>query len=169
MSVHGLQIMAFDVDGIFTDGRLYYGPDGNNLQAFNILDGLGLKLLRRAGIKTAVITGRDSPMVTQRFSELGVDFIIQAREDKGIALTELANSLSLLPIDFGYMGDDFSDLSAAAIVSFFASVPNGASVVQDKAAYVTKLPGGQGAVREVCEFILLARGIDPLRLFEEEL
>ena len=83
--------MAFDVDGIFTDGSLYYSADGDSLKVFNILDGLGLKLLQKAGIQTAIITGRASPMVEQRFTELKVDFVIQNREDKGQALGELAD------------------------------------------------------------------------------
>ena len=86
MSAQTVRLMAFDVDGIFTDGTLYYGNDGDSLKAFNILDGLGLKLLQKAGIQTAIITGRQSPMVDRRFSELGVDFVIQGREDKGQAL-----------------------------------------------------------------------------------
>ena len=85
--------MAFDVDGIFTDGALYYNADGDALKAFNILDGLGLKLLQKAGIHTAIITGRGSQMVKQRFTELNVDFVIQNREDKGQALAELAGKL----------------------------------------------------------------------------
>ena len=95
MSAKTVQLMAFDVDGVFTDGTLYYGIEGDALKAFNILDGLGLKLLQKAGIKTAIITGRQSPMVERRFSELGFDFIVQGREDKGHALQHLADQLSL--------------------------------------------------------------------------
>lgn len=169
MSAQTIRLMGFDVDGIFTDGTLYYGPDGDQLKVFNILDGLGLKLLQKAGIRTAIITGRRSPMVELRFNELGVDFIIQGREDKGVALTELATELSLEKRDLGYMGDDFPDLSAARASSFFASVPNAPETVQDQAAYVTQAIGGQGAVREVCEFILRAQGLDPLAIFQGDL
>lgn len=169
MSVQTLQVMAFDVDGIFTDGLLYYGPNGDHLKAFNILDGLGLRLLQKAGIQTAIITGRSSQMVKLRFSELGVDHIIESCEDKGVALTDLACSLSLSPKDFGYMGDDLPDLAVAALVGFFASVPNGIHVVRERAAYVTHQLGGQGAVREVCEYILSCRDIEPLLLYEDGL
>lgn len=160
--------MAFDVDGIFTDGTLYYGPDGDQLKVFNILDGLGLKLLQRAGIQTAIITGRTSAMVAHRFSELAVDFILQGRTDKGAALQELADQLALERRDLGYMGDDYPDLSAADTCGFFASVPNAAEAVKDEAAYVTEAKGGEGAVREVCEFILRAQGLDPLYVFRGE-
>ena len=94
--------MAFDIDGIFTDGTLYYGLYGDSLKAFNILDGLGLKLLKKAGIQTAIITGRQSSMVDQRFSELDVDFVIQGREDKGQVLQNLASQLALEKNNLGY-------------------------------------------------------------------
>ncbi len=167
MSAQTLKLMAFDVDGVFTDGTLYYGADGDTLKAFSILDGLGLKLLRHLGIEVAIITGRRSPMVAHRFTELGVDHIIQAREDKGTALLELANTLHLEKKDLGYMGDDYPDVSAADKAGFFASVPNAPVAVQDRAAFVTQVKGGHGAVREVCEHIIVARGLDPLTVFEE--
>ena len=157
--------MAFDVDGVFTDGTLYYGIDGDTLKAFNILDGIGLKLLQKAGIQTAIITGRQSPMVEKRFSELGVDFVIQGREDKGQALENLANKLALEKKDIGYIGDDFPDLSTLHITDFFATVPNAPSQVQEAASFVTVKSGGQGAVRELCEFLLEAQGFDPLALY----
>jgi len=169
VSAQTVRLMGFDVDGVFTDGSLYYGPDGDQLKEFNILDGLGLKLLQKAGIRTAIITGRHSPMVSTRFTELGVDFLMQGREDKGSALTELATQLNLEKRDLGYMGDDLPDLSAARICGFFASVPNAPHTVQDQAAYVTNAFGGRGAVREVCEFVLRAQGLDPIAVFEGNL
>jgi 3-deoxy-D-manno-octulosonate 8-phosphate phosphatase (KDO 8-P phosphatase) len=165
MSAHTIRLMAFDVDGIFTDGTLYYGIEGDTLKAFNILDGLGLKLLQKAGIQTAIITGRQSPMVEKRFSELGVDFVIQGREDKGQALENLANKLALEKKDIGYIGDDFPDLSTLHITDFFATVPNAPLQVQEIASFVTVKSGGQGAVRELCEFLLEAQGFDPLALY----
>jgi 3-deoxy-D-manno-octulosonate 8-phosphate phosphatase (KDO 8-P phosphatase) len=165
MSAQTVRLMAFDVDGVFTDGTLYYGIDGDTLKAFNILDGIGLKLLQKAGIQTAIITGRQSPMVEKRFSELGVDFVIQGREDKGQALKNLANKLALEKKDIGYIGDDFPDLSTLHITDFFATVPNAPSQVQEAASFVTVKSGGQGAVRELCEFLLEAQGFDPLALY----
>jgi 3-deoxy-D-manno-octulosonate 8-phosphate phosphatase (KDO 8-P phosphatase) len=165
MSAQTVRLMAFDVDGVFTDGTLYYGIDGDTLKAFNILDGIGLKLLQKAGIQTAIITGRQSPMVEKRFSELGVDFVIQGREDKGQALENLANKLALEKKDIGYIGDDFPDLSTLHITDFFATVPNAPLQVQEIASFVTVKPGGEGAVRELCEFLLEAQGFDPLALY----
>ncbi len=159
--------MAFDVDGVFTDGSLYYGPTGDYIKAFNILDGLGLKLLKKARIQTAIITGRTSNMVQIRFAELGVDHIIECSDDKAAALTQLADSLSLSPKDFGYMGDDLPDLAIASLVGFFASVPNGIPAVRKQADYVTQHYGGQGAVREICDYILTSRNIEPLLLYQE--
>ena len=166
MSAKTVQLMAFDVDGVFTDGTLYYGTEGDALKAFNILDGLGLKLLQKAGIKTAIITGRQSPMVERRFSELGVDFIIQGREDKGYALQHLADQLSLQHQEVGYMGDDFPDLTTLDRADFFATVPNAPAQVQQAASFVTVKSGGHGAVRELCEFLLQSQGVDPLTLYQ---
>lgn len=165
MSAQTVRLMAFDVDGVFTDGTLYYGIDGDALKAFNILDGLGLKLLQKAGIQTAIITGRQSPMVERRFSELGVDFVIQGREDKGQALLHLTNELALEKKDIGYMGDDFPDLTTLDVAGFFASVPNAPPQVQESASFVTIKTGGHGAVRELCDFILEAQGFDALALY----
>lgn len=168
MSAQTVRLMAFDVDGIFTDGSLYYSADGDSIKLFNILDGLGLKLLQKAGIQTAIISGRASPMVEQRFTELKVDFIIQNREDKGQALGELAAKLDFQQKDLGYMGDDFPDLATLDVAGFFASVPNAPYLVQEAAAFVTKSSGGHGAVRELCEFLLEAQGFDALKLYQVE-
>lgn len=160
--------MAFDVDGIFTDGTLYYSADGDVLKVFNILDGLGLKLLQKAGILTAIITGRTSPMVEQRFTELDVDFIMQGRDDKRQAILELATKLKFKQKDLGYMGDDFPDLMTLEVVGFFASVPNAPCQVQEKATFLTNSLGGHGAVRELCEHLITAQGFDPLELYQGE-
>ncbi|MDB9861877.1 HAD-IIIA family hydrolase [Litorivicinus sp.] len=161
MSAKTVRLMGFDVDGVFTDGILYYGPNGDALKAFNVLDGIGLKLLQKAGIQVAIITGRKSPMVEKRFEELDVNFIFQAREDKGAALLEIAATLNLTRDDLGYMGDDYPDLSAAEVCGFFASVPNSPEIVRAQADYITQSQGGHGAVRELAEFILIAQGLTP--------
>lgn len=169
MSAQTVRLMGFDVDGVFTDGSLYYGTDGDHLKVFNILDGLGIKLLAAAGITTAIITGRQSPMVTHRFTELGVDHILQGREDKGQALLELSEKCGLSRQQLGYMGDDYPDLTTARVAGFFASVPNAPKTVQDAAHFVSTVNGGQGAVRELCEFMLRAQAIDPWALYQERL
>ncbi|MEE2821315.1 MAG: HAD hydrolase family protein [Pseudomonadota bacterium] len=168
MSAKTVQLMAFDVDGVFTDGTLYYDAEGDALKAFNTLDGLGLKLLQKVGIKTAIVTGRQSPVVERRFSELGVDFIIQGREDKGCALKYLADQLSLRNEEVGYMGDDFPDLTALDSAGFFATVPNAPVQVQQAASFVAVKSGGHGAVRELCEFLLQSQDYDPLTLYQRD-
>ena len=107
-------------------------------------------------------------MVERRFSELGVKFIVQGQENKGLALQHLANELALEKKDVGYMGDDYPDLSALNIAGFFASVPNAPSLVQEAASFVTTKPGGQGAVRELCESLLEAQGLNALALCSGE-
>lgn len=165
MSAQTIQLMAFDVDGIFTDGRLYYGVEGDALKCFHTHDGLGLKLLQASGLHVAIITGRTSAMVEHRFTELGVVHVITGRDDKRQALEELAETLSLSIKQCGYMGDDLPDLTAGQVAGFFASVPNACPAVMDAAHFVTSRPGGQGAVREVCRFLLEARGYDEAQLY----
>lgn len=157
--------MAFDVDGIFTDGRLYYGPDGDALKAFHTQDGLGLKLLQATGLQVAIITGRSSPMVERRFAELGVPHVITGRDDKRQALEELVERVGLGLKDCGYMGDDLPDLAAGQAVGFFASVPNAVPAVIEAAHFVTARTGGHGAVRETCRFLLEARGYDETTVY----
>lgn len=152
-----LKLMAFDVDGILTDGRLYYGPDGEQMKVFHTLDGHGLKMLRQAGITLALITGRQSEMVSRRASELGIEHVIQGREDKGVALQALAESLSISAAETGYAGDDLPDVAALEWAALAVSVPNGHRCARDAAAMVTVHRGGEGAVREICDFILAAR------------
>ncbi len=166
MNARAVRLMAFDVDGIFTDGSLYYGADGELLKVFNVQDGLGLKLLRQAEIQTAIITGRKSPMVEKRFSELGLDFVIQGRNDKGQALKELGELLALKKNELGYMGDDFPDLTTLNVAGFFATVPNAPEQVRNAASFISSVNGGNGAVRELCEFLLKTQGFDPLALFK---
>ncbi|MGA1207488.1 MAG: KdsC family phosphatase [Litorivicinaceae bacterium] len=165
MSAQTIRLMAFDVDGIFTDGRLYYGPEGDFLKAFHTQDGLGLKLLQAAGLQVAIITGRLSSMVERRFAELGVPHVITGRDDKREALQELAERLGLELKDCGYMGDDLPDLAAGQAVGFFASVPNAVPAVIDAAQFVSSRPGGHGAVRETCRFLLEARGQDEAAVY----
>ena len=156
-----LRLMAFDVDGVLTDGRLWYGPEGEQLKAFHTLDGHGLKLLAAAGIEVALITGRRSAMVERRAAELGIRHVIQGREDKGVALTALADSLGVTAAQCGYAGDDLPDVPALTLAALAFSVPNGHDSALAAADLVTRRGGGEGAVREICDFILDARGSQP--------
>ena len=154
-----LKVMAFDVDGVLTDGRLWYGDDGGEIKVFDARDGHGIKMLRDAGLKLAIITGRRSAVVDRRASELGVHYCFQGIADK---LPTFVNLLSGLDCGFesaGYMGDDFLDLPLLTRAGFAATVPEAPAAVRDRVHYVTARPGGRGAVREVCEHILAARGL----------
>ena len=152
-----LKLMAFDVDGVLTDGRLYYGPDGEAMKAFHVQDGHGLKQLAADGITLALITGRQSGMVQARARELGIVHVIQGREDKAEALAALATELGIEQGACGYAGDDEPDVAALEWAALAFSVPNGHRCAQAAADHITDLSGGQGAVREMCDIILAAR------------
>ncbi|OZB19854.1 MAG: HAD family hydrolase [Marinobacter sp. 34-60-7] len=153
----GIRLIALDVDGIMSDGRLYFSANGDELKAFNILDGLGLKQLMKAGITVAVITGRRSPLTEKRMSDLGIRHLMQGREDKKIALQELVSTLDITPEQIAYMGDDLPDLPAITYAGLGLTVPNGYWLVREQADYCTQANGGFGAVREVCDLILWAQ------------
>jgi 3-deoxy-D-manno-octulosonate 8-phosphate phosphatase (KDO 8-P phosphatase) len=153
-----VRMLVLDVDGILTDGRIYYGNDGEELKAFIIKDGLGIKLLQRSGIAVAIITGRQSNIVARRAAELGIDEIVQGREDKREALLELCGRTGIELEECAYMGDDLPDLSAINTAGLGLTVADANKTVQTAADWCSQLPGGSGAVREACEFILTARG-----------
>lgn len=146
-----LQLLALDVDGVLSDGRLYYTDQGEEFKSFNIRDGLGIKLLQRAGITVAIITGRTSAMVAKRAAELGIVHVIQGREDKLEALQDLCRNLQIDLSNVAYMGDDLPDRKAIMAVGLGATVADAASDVAAIADWQSKLPGGQGAVRELAE------------------
>ncbi len=153
-----VKIAVFDVDGVMTDGRLYYTSKGDEIKAFNVKDGLGIKLLQRHGIKTAIITGRNSELVNRRARELGFDYLYQGREDKITALKELLKDIGMTLNDVGYMGDDLPDLAAIRHSVFGATVHDATAMVLENADWISSKQGGEGAVREFCEFILDAQG-----------
>lgn len=152
-----IKLLVLDVDGVLTDGRLWYGNSGEELKAFNIQDGLGIKLLQRAGVDVAIITGRTSQLVTRRGTELGIKHIVQGREDKLVALRGLAAELNLELDEIAYAGDDLPDLSAIAAVGLGIAVANALPYVAQRAAYKTARSGGDGAVREICDLIMQAQ------------
>jgi len=167
-----IRLIALDVDGIMSDGKLYFSANGDELKGFNILDGLGLKQLMAAGITVAVITGRRSPLTEKRMNDLGIPHLMQGREDKRIALQELVSTMDVAPEEIAYMGDDLPDLPALRFAGLGITVPNGYWLVQQHADYCTSAAGGSGAVREACDLILtaqnkleaaLARYLEPAR------
>ncbi|MBW7470530.1 KdsC family phosphatase [Marinobacter sp. F4218] len=152
-----IRLIALDVDGIMSDGKLYFSASGDELKAFNILDGLGLKQLMAADITVAVITGRQSPLTEKRMRDLGIPHLIQGREDKRTALEELVSTMNVPPEAIAYMGDDLPDLPAIRFAGLGITVPNGYWLVREHADYCTQAAGGNGAVREACDLLLTAQ------------
>lgn len=153
-----VRLLLLDVDGVLTDGRLYFGTDGEALKAFNVRDGHGIKMLREAGIEVAILSARRSPIVEKRARELGIEHVIQGAADKAQGFRVLAQTLGIPPARCGYIGDDWPDLAVLAAVGFAVTVADGAPEVRQRAHWTTKAAGGRGAVRELAEFILRAQG-----------
>lgn len=155
MKVPGdIRLAAFDVDGVFTDGRLWLGDDGVETKAFHTQDGFGIRRLLEAGVQVAVISGRTSPAVRLRMAELGVQHVIEGSTDKVAALDRLLVSLQLSPAQCVYTGDDVPDLPLLRHVGFSVAVANAVGEVKAACDYTTQAAGGSGAVREICDLIL---------------
>lgn len=153
-----VRLMVFDVDGVLTDGSLYYSETGEALKRFHALDGHGLRLLMEGGLKVALMTGRSGPIVARRAAELGISEVMQGVRDKGSALAELAQRSAVQLNQTGYMGDDIIDLPAMQRAGFAASVPNAPGYVGQAAHWIATQPGGSGAVRECCDLLLASQG-----------
>ncbi|OMH30361.1 HAD family hydrolase [Motiliproteus sp. MSK22-1] len=152
-----IRLLILDVDGVLTDGRLYFGPDGEALKTFNTLDGHGIKMLQSTGVEVAIITGRNNPAVARRTSDLGIKHLYSGREDKRAALDELWAASGYSSAESAFMGDDWPDLLAMSAVSFAATVPNACVDVLERSHWISKKKGGEGAVRELCELIMKAQ------------
>ncbi|MEW9799035.1 3-deoxy-manno-octulosonate-8-phosphatase KdsC [Alteromonas sp. CYL-A6] len=152
-----IRLLVCDVDGVFSDGRIYLGNDGEELKAFHTRDGYGVKALVKNGVEVAVITGRKSAIVQNRMQALNVAHIIQGEEDKHTALTALCNTLSLSASQVAVIGDDMPDTGMYALAGVRIAVNDAHPAVIAQANWVTTLPGGFGAVREVCDTLLQAR------------
>ena len=152
------RLLATDVDGVLTDGRITYTSDGAELKSFNIQDGLGIKLLQNIGIEVAIITGRTSPMVERRARELGITHLIQGREDKLTALSALCEELDIPLNQSIYVGDDLPDLKAIISAGVGCAPADANENVKAHADYCCTLAGGFGAIREICELTLEAKG-----------
>lgn len=153
-----IKLMIFDVDGVLTDGSLWYGEQGEMFKRFNALDGHGLKMLATSGIKVALVTGREGPIVSRRAAELGLGDVIQNVRDKGAVLTALVARYHLTLEESGFMGDDLIDLPAMQRAGFAASVPDAPAYMMQAAHWVATKSGGKGAVRECCDLILASQG-----------
>lgn len=152
-----IRLLVLDVDGVLTDGRLYFSAGGELLKAFHVRDGAGLVQLRRAGVEVAIISGRDSPAVDRRMSELGVAHVQQGVRDKRAALQTLLQTLQLNADCVACMGDDTPDVPMLDMARLAVAVADAHPAVKAVAHYVTGIAGGLGAVREVCDLILRAR------------
>ena len=154
----GLRLAIFDVDGVMTDGTLYIGPQGEAFKAFNILDGHGLKMLQSSGVATAIISGRSSEAVSRRAAELSIAHVVQGSRDKVADFERLTRALGIEPAACSYMGDDLPDLALMRLCGLAVAVANAVDAVKQAAHYVTRAPGGRGAVREFSDLVLAARG-----------
>ncbi len=152
-----IRLAIFDIDGVLTDGKLYLLDDGQNLKAFHCHDGLGIKLLARTGIITAVITSHRSALIDKRMAQLQVHHVYQGIENKITAYEELIAKLNIPDEEVAYMGDDLPDIAIIRRVGLGIAVANAADMVKKFAYYTTNRNGGEGAVREVCELILHAQ------------
>lgn len=154
-----IRAVAFDVDGVMTDGGLYLGDSGEEFKRFNSLDGHGIKMLLNSGIAVAIITGRTSNCVALRAKNLGITDLYQGVEDKFAAMLDFLGKHQLPRDAAAFMGDDVMDLAVMRRVGLGLSVPDAPQRVRDHAHYVTQRRGGEGAVREVCELILSSQNL----------
>lgn len=153
-----VKLLALDVDGTLSDGRLWFTSDGREIKSFSVVDGLGMKLLHDHGVEVALITARDSPIVQQRARELGLRHVYQGSRDKLESLTHLTRALSIKNDQIAYMGDDLPDLPVLTSVGLAAAPSNAHPWVRERVHCVTPAAGGEGAVRQLCDVILVAQG-----------
>jgi len=158
VDLNRIKLLLLDVDGVMTDGRIIYLDGGGEAKAFDVKDGHGLKLIQRAGIKVGIITGRQSDIVARRAAELGVDLVFQGAKDKMQPFMEILEKLGLGPSEVAYVGDDLVDLPVMRQVGFSATVADASDDIKPYVDLVTSRPGGRGAVREVCDFLLKGSG-----------
>lgn len=156
-----VRMVIFDVDGVFTDGRLYYTADGEQMKVFHVRDGVGVKALQRAGVEVAVISGRASDAVSLRMAELGVPRVFQGDHDKLPLFESLLAELGLAPAEVAFLGDDLPDLPVLRRAGLAACPADAHQDVREACHWIGRRKGGRGAVREFCDFLLDARSGDP--------
>lgn len=156
-----IKVIAFDVDGVLTDGMLYYGPDGDAMKGFSARDGMGVFLARMAGIKTCIVTGRLSPMVERRAADLHIDYVLQNISDKEKALETLCHQHNVSFADIAYMGDDLNDVAVISRARYGGAPCDGCLEARQHADFVSHYAGGHGALREFIESILKDQGVWP--------
>lgn len=152
-----IHLLALDVDGVLTDGRLYFADDGQEMKSFHSRDGLGLKTLMRFGIEVALITARRSRLLERRSKQLNIKYLYQGRDDKLAAYEDVRTKLELDHDQVCYIGDDLLDLPVLRRVGLSVTVPGASAAVRERVHWVTEHEGGYGAVREVCDLLLRAQ------------
>jgi 3-deoxy-D-manno-octulosonate 8-phosphate phosphatase (KDO 8-P phosphatase) len=158
-TARGVKLLILDVDGVLTDGRIILDNEGNEFKSFHVRDGHGIKMLVKAGINVAVITGRYSKVVERRALELGISEVFQRCHEKTVALDHLLEKYGLSEREVAYVGDDVVDIPVFRKVGIPIAVNDAADAAKEYAAVVTENRGGMGAVREVCDFLLKAKGL----------
>ena len=153
-----IRLLVFDVDGVLTDGGMYYGPQGEALKRFDVKDGHGLVLARLLGLKVALLTARTSDIVALRARELGITTVLQGQKDKRAGMAQLLDMLQASPEQVAYMGDDVNDLAPLSMVGLPACPLDAVLEVRQKALFVSSRPGGHGAARELLEAVFKASG-----------
>lgn len=153
-----LKLLILDVDGVLTDGKLFFDDHGKEYKSFHARDGHGIKLLRQTGVEVAVISGRKSQSVELRMKSLGIEFVYQGHEDKIGAFNDIVRKMGIRPDQVAHVGDDLLDLPIMLRVGLAIAVNDANFAVKQRADWCTRLPGGQGAVREVCDLIMQAQG-----------
>ena len=153
-----IRLMVFDVDGVLTDGRLWYGPRGEELKAFHAFDGHGLKMLAASGVPCALLSGRRSAAVTARAAELGISHVLQGIDDKLAEFRRLLERVALPAGAAGFMGDELVDLPVLTRCGLACAPREAPEAVRARAHYVSSAPAGHGAAREVCEYVMRAQG-----------
>jgi 3-deoxy-D-manno-octulosonate 8-phosphate phosphatase (KDO 8-P phosphatase) len=152
-----VRLLSLDVDGVLTDGRLYYLAGGGEAKAFCTQDGAAIRMLQSTGVRVAIVSGRRSAMVARRAAELGIDLLFEGAEDKAACLVEICARTGLAPAAVAHVGDDVPDLPLFNRVGLRVSVPNAHPLLLERADYVTSAAPGAGAVREVCHLLMTAQ------------
>jgi 3-deoxy-D-manno-octulosonate 8-phosphate phosphatase (KDO 8-P phosphatase) len=163
-----IRAVALDVDGVLTDGGLWWGPNGEEWKRFCFADIMGVSLARRAGLILALISGEDSPLVDRYAEKMLIRHVVKGCRDKAAALRDFAVAAGVGLSEVCFMGDDVNDLPAMAIAGFSAAPANAAQVVLERAKFVARAAGGSGAVRELIEALLVARGLTTQEVFTKD-
>lgn len=170
-NANSIRLFAFDIDGVLTDGRLYYAANGeeDGLKVFHVHDGMGLSLMKKSGVKLVAISGRGTPATKYRLEELGIDHIQLGVKNKAKILLEILAQEQIAASESVFMGDDLIDIGAMELVGLAIAPANAVKEVINIANHVTLLPGGMGAVREAAHYVLAINKINPLSLLDQNI